>query len=64
MWVSRRVMPGELRMSATTVTADAKFLRRVFLGLVALTIFTGSMAALAAAQAMSTEAGNCLLICG
>jgi hypothetical protein len=50
-------------MSTTTLTADAKFLRRVFLGLVALTIFTGSMAALAAAQAMSTEAGNCLLIC-
>jgi hypothetical protein len=36
------------------MTADAKFLRRVFLGLVGLTLFTGSMAALAAAQAMNS----------
>jgi hypothetical protein len=50
-------------MSSTTVTADAKFLRRVFLGLIGLTIFTGSMAALAVAHAMSTEAGTCLLNC-
>ncbi len=39
-------------MSSTTMTADAKFLRRVFLGLVGLTLFTGTMAALAVAQAM------------
>jgi hypothetical protein len=49
--VSARNAVG-VKMSSTTVTADAKFLRRVFLGLVALTIFTGSMAALAIAQAI------------
>jgi hypothetical protein len=42
-------------MSSTTMTADAKFLRRVFLGLVGLTLFTGGMAALAAAQAMDSS---------
>jgi hypothetical protein len=43
--------------------ADAKFLRRVFLGLVGLTIFTGGMAAIAVANAMNSSLGNCLLNC-
>lgn len=37
----------------TTVTADAKFLRRVFIGLVMLTIVAGAMAALTTVQAMN-----------
>jgi hypothetical protein len=43
--------------------ADAKFLRRVFLGLIGLTIFTGGMAALAVANAMNSPLGNCLFNC-
>jgi hypothetical protein len=43
--------------------ADAKFLRRVFLGLVGLTIFTGGMAALAVAQTLNSPISNCLLNC-
>ena len=43
--------------------ADAKFLRRVFLGLVGLTIFTGGMAAIAVAQAMNSSIGNCMFNC-
>lgn len=35
----------------TTVTADAKFLRRVLIGLVMLTIVAGAMAALTTVQA-------------
>jgi hypothetical protein len=50
-------------MGSTTVTADAKFLRRVFLGLVGLTLFTGGMAALAVAQAMNSPIINCALNC-
>jgi hypothetical protein len=49
LWVQARIAGGVI-MSSTTVTADAKFLRRVFLGLVGLTLFTGGMAALAVAQ--------------
>jgi len=43
--------------------ADAKFLRRVFLGLVGLTLLTGGMAALAVANAMNSPISNCLLNC-
>ena len=55
-------------MSSTTPaadakTADAKFLRRVFMGLVVLTLFTGGMAGLATVQAMSTTPGTCLFFC-
>jgi hypothetical protein len=50
-------------MSSTAVVADAKFLRRVFLGLVVLTLFTGSMAGIATVQAMSSQAGTCLVFC-
>ena len=53
----------EFLMSSTTIAADAKFLRRVFMGLVVLTLFTGGMAGLATVQAMSTTPGNCLFFC-
>jgi hypothetical protein len=46
-----------------STVADAKFLRRVFIGLVGLTLFTGGMAALAAAQAMDSFPDACLFIC-
>ena len=46
-----------------TVQADAKFLRRVFLGLVLMTLMTGGMAALTTVQAMTEQAGSCLLFC-
>jgi len=45
------------------VQADAKFLRRVFLGLVFLTLVTGGMAGLTTVQAMTGHAGNCLIFC-
>ena len=48
---------------SSTVAADAKFLRRVFVGLVLLTLFTGGMAAVATSQAMSGESSACLLFC-
>ena len=37
----------------TSVQADAKFLRRIFLGLVFLTLVTGGMAGLTTVQAMT-----------
>ena len=46
-----------------TVQADAKFLRRVLLGLVFLTLATGSMAAVTTVQAKSEIAGHCLVLC-
>ena len=42
-----------------SVQADAKFLRRVFLGLVLMTIMTGGMAAFTTVQAMTGTAGSC-----
>jgi hypothetical protein len=48
---------------ATTVQADAKFLRRVFLGLVFLTLVTGGMAGLTTVQAMTGGTGACLMFC-
>ena len=50
-------------MVAGTVQADAKFLRRVFLGLVLLTLATGAMAGVTAVQAMTEQAGHCVLFC-
>ena len=47
----------------TTVQADAKFLRRIFLGLVLLTLATGVMAGLTTVQAMTGEAGACAVFC-
>ncbi|MBI2717811.1 MAG: hypothetical protein HY245_05930 [Rhizobiales bacterium] len=46
-----------------TVQADAKFLRRVLLGLVLLTLVTGGMAGLATVQAMTETPDHCVLLC-
>ena len=48
---------------SSTVAADAKFLRRVFMGLVILTLFTGGMAGLATVQAMSEQPNTCIVFC-
>ena len=47
----------------SSVQADAKFLRRVFLGLVLLTLATGAMAGLTTVHAMTGDTGACLLFC-
>ena len=47
----------------TTVQADAKFLRRIFLGLVFLTLLSGGLAGLTTVQAMTGSAGNCAISC-
>lgn len=48
----------------TTIKADARFLRRIFLGLVAATVISGCMAALTTVQAKATDGGNsCLVFC-
>jgi hypothetical protein len=44
---------------STPVQADAKFLRRIFMALVLLTLLTGGMAGLATVQAMSGIAEGC-----
>jgi hypothetical protein len=41
-------------MSNVSVSADAKFLRRVFLGLVGLTLAAGALAGFTTVQAMTT----------
>lgn len=46
-----------------SVQADAKFLRRVFLGLVLLTLATGAMAGFTTVQAMTESMGHCVLFC-
>lgn len=46
-----------------SVQADAKFLRRIFLGLVFLTLVTGAMAGLTTVQAMTGETGACVVFC-
>jgi hypothetical protein len=49
----------------STVSADAKFLRRVFLALVILTLIAGGMAAFTTVQAMEkAEPGVCHFFCG
>jgi hypothetical protein len=47
----------------SSVQADTKFLRRVLLGLVLLTLATGAMAAVTTVQAMSDGTGTCVLFC-
>ena len=47
----------------TSVQADTKFLRRIFLGLVFLTLVTGAMAGLTTVQAMTDETGACVVFC-
>ena len=39
----------------TVTQADARFLRRIFIGMVMLTILTGAMAGLATVNAMAAE---------
>ena len=48
---------------SSSVQADAKFLRRVFFGLVMLTLMTGAMAGVTTVQAMTESAGHCVLFC-
>ncbi|MFM8745437.1 MAG: hypothetical protein ACKOED_02040 [Aestuariivirga sp.] len=48
----------------SSVQADAKFLRRIFFGLVLLTLATGVMAGVATVQAMTGAPGVCSLFCG
>ena len=48
---------------SSTVQADAKFLRRIFMGLVFLTLVTGGMAGLTTVQAMTGNAGSCMIFC-
>ena len=47
----------------TTVQADAKFLRRIFLGLVFMTLLSGGLAGLTTVQAMTGSASNCAISC-
>jgi len=47
----------------TSVQADAKFLRRIFLGLVFLTVMTGVMAGVTTVQAMTGTPGSCVMFC-
>jgi hypothetical protein len=47
----------------TSVQADAKFLRRIFMGLVFLTLVTGGMAGLTTVQAMTGGTGACVMFC-
>jgi hypothetical protein len=47
----------------SSVQADAKFLRRIFLGLVFLTLVTGGMAGLTTVQAMTDKSGACIIFC-
>ncbi len=48
---------------ANSVQADTKFLRRVFLGLVFLTAVTGILAGFTTVQAMTEQAGHCVIFC-
>jgi fluoride ion exporter CrcB/FEX len=56
MWFSTINMPvlGGVKMGATQ-TADARFLRRILLTLVMLTLVTGAIAAYTTVSAMSPE---------
>ena len=47
----------------TSVQADAKFLRRIFMGLVFLTVMTGAMAGVTTVQAMTGKTGACVMFC-
>jgi hypothetical protein len=48
---------------STQVVADAKFLRRVFFGLIGLTLITGAVAGFTTVQAMNTSPTVCLTSC-
>ena len=47
----------------TSVQADAKFLRRIFLGLVFLTLVTGGLAGFTTVQAMTGSPDSCTSNC-
>jgi hypothetical protein len=47
----------------SSVQADAKFLRRVLFGLVALTLVTGGLAAVTTVQAKTEAGGSCYFFC-
>jgi hypothetical protein len=47
----------------SSVQADAKFLRRIFMGLVLATLVTGGMAGFTTVQAMTGDAGTCMFFC-
>ncbi len=46
-------------MSSVTVKADAKFLRRVLVALVGLTVFAGAVAGFTTVQAMNHPSTAC-----
>jgi len=46
-----------------SVQADAKFLRRIFVGLVFLTVVTGALAGITTVQAMTEAPGACTVLC-
>jgi len=48
---------------SSTVVADAKFLRRVFFGLVGLTVMAGVLAGFTTVQAMNANPATCLYNC-
>ena len=50
-------------MSSVSVKADAKFLRRVLLGLVGLTLITGVVAGFTTVQAMNATTVGCTNTC-
>jgi len=53
---------GDIIVSST-LQADAKFLRRVLLGLVLLTVAAGAMAGVTAVQAMTETPDHCVISC-
>jgi hypothetical protein len=50
-------------MSGNNVRADAKFLRRIFMTLIFITVATGSIVGLSTVQAMTSQ-GSCVIFCG
>ena len=54
---------GGYLMSSVSVNADAKFLRRVLMALVGLTIISGAVAGFTTVQAMKAEAVLCAVNC-
>jgi hypothetical protein len=50
-------------LSTQQVRADAKFLRRVLMGLVLLTVATGGLAAFTTVQALNAKPDACLMFC-
>ena len=56
-------MAGEYNMSSVSVSADAKFLRRVLLALVGLTLISGAVAGFTTVQAMNAGPQACIGNC-